>query len=157
MADTVEGRLAAAGFELPGKAAPPAANYCPFVKTGNLVFISGQLPMKNGEIQFKGLCGAEYTTEQAYKAAELCAINLIAQVREACDGDLSKVKRVVKLGGFVACGADFTEHPKVINGASDIMAKAFGPAGTHSRAAVGCSSLPFGVPVEVEGVFEISD
>ena len=100
--------------------------------------------------------GEDFTTEEAYEAAKLCGLNLIAQVKAACGGDLDKVKRVVRLGGFVNCTADFTDQPKVINGASDLMAEVFGDAGKHARAAVGVNTLPLGVAVEVEGVFEVA-
>ena len=152
---TIETRLAELGIELPGAAAP-AANYAPFVKTGNLVFVSGQIPVLNGELIHLGCLGDDMTVEQGYQAARLCGLNLIAQARQACGGDLDRVRRVVKLGGFVCCTAKFTDHPKVINGASDLMVEVFGPGiGAHARAAVGCPSLPLGVAVEVDGVFEV--
>jgi len=102
-----------------------------------------------------GKVGDDFTVEQATEAARICAINLIAQVKEACGGDLDRVKRVVKLGGFVNATPDFTQHPAVINGASNLMGDVFGDKGAHARAAVGCGSLPLGVPVEIEGIFEI--
>ena len=155
MSTSVEARLKELGIELP-EAPAPAANYVPFVQTGNLVIVSGQLPMVAGEIKSLGRLGNTLTVDDGYQAARICAINLIAQVKAACGGDLSKVKRVVRLGGFVNSTADFTDQPKVINGASDLMAEVFGDAGKHARAAVGVPGLPLGVSVEVEGIFEVS-
>ncbi len=155
MAGKVETQLKTLGITLP-EAIAPVANYVPFVKTGNLVFVSGQLPMKDGALQSKGQVGTEVSLPEASGAARLCAINLIAQAKAACDGDLDRIKRVVKLTGFVASGPDFTDHPKVVNGASDTMVEIFGDAGRHARAAVGSSSLPLGAAVEVEAIFEIT-
>ena len=155
MAATVEQRLLDMGVQLP-KPAAPAANYVPFVITGNLVFVSGQVTMLNGELQYVGTVGDDFSVEDGYQAARICAINLLAQLKEACGGDLGRVKQVVKLGGFVNCTADFTDQPKVINGASDLIAEAFGDAGKHARFAVGAPSLPLGVAVEVDGIFEIA-
>ena len=104
---------------------------------------------------YKGRLGENLTLDDGLASARLCALNLIAQLKAACDGDLDRVSRCVRLGGFVNCTPDFTDHPKVINGASDLMAEIFGEAGKHARAAVGCSSLPLGIAVEIEGVFEI--
>lgn len=151
---TIEARLSALGLTLP-EAAAPAANYVPYVQTGNLVVVSGQITMENGELKYVGRVGQDFTTEEAYAAAKLCGLNLIAQVKAACGGDLDRVKRVVRLGGFVNCTDDFTEQPQVINGASDLMAEVFGDAGKHARAAVGVNTLPLGVAVEVEGMFEV--
>ena len=153
--NNIDARLKELGIEIPAAPAP-AANYVPFVVTGNTVVVSGQLPMVAGEITSSGQCGDSVSVDEGYAAARVCAINLIAQVKAACDGDLSRVKRVVRLGGFVNSTPDFTDHPKVINGASDLMAEVFAEAGKHARAAVGVASLPFGVSVEVEGTFEIS-
>ncbi len=147
-------RLAELGIELP-QAPAPAANYIPFVVTGNLVFVAGQLPVLNGEVQFKGRIGENMDIDEGYQAARLCGLNLIAQAEAAAGGDLDKIKRVVKLGGFVSATPDFTDHPKVVNGASDLMADVFGEAGKHARFAVGAASLPLGVSVEVDGVFEL--
>ncbi len=155
MAGKVESQLKTLGITLP-EALSPVANYVPFVKTGNLVFVSGQLPMKDGTLQSKGLLGADVSVADAAAAARLCAINLIAQAKVACGGDLDRIKRVVKLTGFVASGPNFTDHPKVVNGASDTMVEVFGDAGRHARAAVGSSSLPLGAAVEVEAIFEIT-
>lgn len=153
MSGRIDARLKELGIALP-KAAAPAANYVPFVVTGNLVFVSGQLPFENGELKHKGIVGSSVSVEDAVKAARLCALNLIAQVKAAV-GDLDMVARVVKLNGFVASTASFTEQPKVVNGASDLMAEVFGDLGKHARAAVGVAALPLGVAVEVDGVFEI--
>ncbi|OEJ68094.1 RidA family protein [Magnetovibrio blakemorei] len=152
---TIDARLTELGLTLP-QAAAPAANYVPFVRTGNLVVISGQITLENGVLKYVGRVGEDFTTEQAYEAAKLCGLNLIAQLKAACDGDLDRVTRVVRLGGFVNCTADFTEQPKVINGASDLMAEVFGEKGKHARAAVGVNTLPLGVAVEIEGLFEIA-
>jgi enamine deaminase RidA (YjgF/YER057c/UK114 family) len=150
----IDQRLAAAGLTLPN-AATPIANYVPAVRTGNLLFISGQLPLKDGAVAMTGIVGAGVTPEQAAEAAKLCALNIISQAKTALNGDLDRVKRVVKLTGFVACTPDFGGHPQVINGASDIMVQVFGDAGRHSRAAVGAPSLPRNAPVEVEAVLEV--
>ena len=152
---TIDERLVAEGVTIPDAPAP-AANYVPFVKSGNLVYVSGQLPMVDGECRHLGRLGDDVDLEDGVKAARLCAINLLAQVKVACEGDLSKVSRVVRLGGFVAATPEFEQHPAVINGASDLMAVIFGEAGAHARAAVGVASLPRGVSVEVEGIFEVT-
>jgi enamine deaminase RidA (YjgF/YER057c/UK114 family) len=154
MAGQITTRLAELGIDLPEPSAP-AANYVPYVVSGNLVFVSGQLPVWNGDFRFIGKVGADFSLEEGIEAARLCGINLIAQARDAAAGDLDRIKRVVKLGGFVNAGPDFTDHPKVINGASDLMADVFGEAGKHARFAVGAVSLPLGVAVEVDGVFEL--
>ena len=156
MSGKVAARLEELGIDLPTPAAP-VASYVPFVKTGNLVIVSGQVTMDSGELRFVGKLGDDMSLEEGYEAARLCAVNLLAQLRVACDGDLDRVKRVVRLGGFVNCTDDFTDPPKVINGASDLMAQVFGDEiGAHARAAVGASSLPLGVATEVEGMFEIN-
>lgn len=150
----VSERLAALGLTLP-EAPTPAGAYTPCVQTGNLVFISGQISVAGSEAVL-GTVGAEVTVETAQDAARLCALNLMAHLSAHCGGDLDRVRRVVKLTGFVNATPDFTDHPAVINGASDLMTAVFGDAGRHARAAVGCASLPKGVAVEVEGVFEIA-
>ncbi len=154
MPSAIDQRLEALGIAL-ADAPAPAANYVPYVVTGNLVFISGQIS-RTDTLIITGKLGADFTEVQGYAAARTCAIALIAQLRAACLGDLDRVRRVVKLTGFVNATPDFTDHPKVINGASDLIAEVFGDAGPHARAAVGCVSLPLGVAVEVEGVFEIA-
>ena len=154
MSGKIDARLAELGITLPAPAAP-LASYVPYVEAGNLIIISGQITMENGEIRYPGKLGAEVSLDDGYQAARLCAVNLLAQLKTACAGDLDRVQRVVRLGGFVACTADFMDHPKVINGASDLMAEVFGDAGKHARAAVGAPSLPLNVSVEVEGMFLI--
>jgi enamine deaminase RidA (YjgF/YER057c/UK114 family) len=149
----IETRLAELGVTLPDAPAP-AANYVPFVTVGNLVHISGQISQDaNGLI--KGRLGADLAVEQGAEAAKRCAISLLAQLKKACGGDLSRVVRAVKLTGFVNSTADFTDQPKVINGASDFLVAALGEAGRHARSAVSAASLPLGVAVEIEGIFEI--
>jgi enamine deaminase RidA (YjgF/YER057c/UK114 family) len=148
-------RLSDAGLSLP-TAASPIANYVPAVRSGNLLFISGQLPLKDGKVAFEGHVGNTVSVEQGQEAAKLCALNLIAQAKAALGGDLDKVKRVVKLTGFVACLPAFGQHPQVVNGASDVMVLAFGDAGKHARAAVGAPSLPRNAAVEVEAIFEVT-
>ncbi len=155
MAGTIDARLAELGIDVP-EAAAPVANYVGFVQTGNLVFVSGQVTLKDGSPQYIGKLGDSISVEDGQAAARLCAINIIAQVKAACDGDLDRVQRVVKLGGFVNSTPDFTDQPKVINGASDLMVEVFGDKGRHARAAVSAGSLPLGVSVEVEAVVEIA-
>lgn len=150
----VKSRLAALGITLPTPAAP-VANYVGFVKSGNKVFVSGQLPIENGEVKYIGKVGSEVSAQDAQKAARLCAINLLAQMNVACDGDLERIARCVKLAVFVNGDADFTNHPVVANGASDLMVEVLGDAGKHSRAATGAGSLPRGVSVEIDAIFEI--
>ena len=148
-----ETKLAELGVTLPD-APPPAANYVPFVIVGDLVHVSGQI--SNGpQGQIKGRLGDSMTVEEGAAAARACAISLLAQVKAACGGDLDRLVRVVKLVGFVNSTPDFTDQPKVVNGASDFMVAALGDAGRHARSAVGVASLPFGVAVEVEGIFQI--
>lgn len=148
-------KLSAMGITLPEVAAP-AANYVGYVVSGNMVFISGQLPIEAGKMQAIGKVGKDFTAEQAQQTARLCGLNLLAQLKSACGGDLERVKRCVKLGVFVNSANDFTEQPKVANGVSDLMVDVLGEAGKHARAAVGVNTLPFGVAVEVDGVFEIA-
>lgn len=152
MANMIETKLAELGVTLPDAPAP-AANYVPYVISGDLIFVSGQISKDAGGL-ITGKLGAGFTVEEGQAAAKVCAINLLAQVKQALEGDLDRVTRVVKLSGFVNSTADFTDHPKVINGASDFIGEVFGPAGAHARAAVGTSSLPLGVAVEIEGIFE---
>ena len=163
MAGRIEARLAEMGIELPEPVAP-LAQYVPFVRTGNLLFVSGQLPTGADGLVTGQLTAADHAEDgvpapgsklaRAAEAAALCAVNLMAQAK-AATGDLDRVRRVVKLTGFVNCDGSFTQHPQVINGASSLIGSVFGEAGRHSRAAVGSSSLPLGAIVEVEGVFEI--
>jgi enamine deaminase RidA (YjgF/YER057c/UK114 family) len=149
--------LASLGIRLPTPA-KPVANYVGWVKAGNLVFVSGQLPLRDGELAVKGIMGNPVdgiSVDDAVGEARQCAINILAQVNAACEGDLSRVKQVVKLTGFVASTPTFTDHPKIINGASDVMVMVFGEAGKHTRAAVGVASLPMNACVEVEAVVEL--
>jgi enamine deaminase RidA (YjgF/YER057c/UK114 family) len=151
---TVEDRLSALGIALPQPVAP-VANYVPFVRSGALAHISGQISIDaSGGI--KGVVGEDVDLERAIAGARLCGINLIAQMKAACDGDLSRVKRVVKLGGFVQAGPDFFDIPKVVNGCSDLMVEAFGESGRHARSAVGVYRLPLNFAVEVDAVVEIA-
>ncbi|WP_372785667.1 RidA family protein [Phenylobacterium sp.] len=150
----IEDRLAAAGITLP-QPNPPVANYVPFVRQGDLIHISGQVSV-DGSGGIKGVVGEEVDAETARRAARLCAINLIAQMRAACEGDLDRVVRVVKLNGFVQAGPGFFAIPQVINGASDLMVEAFGDAGRHARSAVGVYRLPLNFAVEVDAVVAIS-
>lgn len=136
-------------------APPPAANYAPYVIEGNLVTVSGQVCFKDGDIAFTGRVGQDLSLEQGKQAARLCALNVLTQLREACGGDFTKVKRCVRLGVFVNAPDFFTEHPEVANGASDLIMEVFGDAGKHARAAVGCASLPRNTAVEVEAVFAL--
>ncbi len=154
MAGRVDQRLKDLGFTLP-VAASPIAKYVPAVRTGNLLFISGQLPLKDGQVALEGKVGDTVSLEQAVEAARLCAFNVIAQAKSAI-GDLDHVVRIVKLTGFVACVPGFAQHPQVINGASDVMVQVFGDIGRHARAAVGAPSLPHNAPVEVDAVFEVA-
>ena len=147
---TIDARIAELGITLP-EPAKAVANYVPFVQAGNLVHISGQLS-NDASGGVKGTVGADVTPEQANAAARLCGINLLAQIKAACDGDLSRVVRVVKLGGFVQAGPDFDAIPAVINGCSDLMVEVFGEAGKHARSAVGVPVLPLGSVVEVDAI-----
>lgn len=153
MTQDIEQKLAERGLDLP-EATAPLANYVPFVQSGNLVHVAGQVSMRNGEL-IKGKLGDNVSVEDGARAAERCALALLSQVRAACGGDLSRLKRVVKLVGFVNSTPDFVDQPKVINGASDLLVALLGDAGKHARSAVSAASLPFGVAVEIEGIFEI--
>jgi enamine deaminase RidA (YjgF/YER057c/UK114 family) len=153
MAGKYEERLAGMGIELPDAPAP-AANYVPYVISGDLVFVSGQI--SNGpDGLILGKLGENMDVEAGAAAAKACALGLVAQLKAACDGDLDRLDRVVKLGGFVNSTPDFTDQPKVINGASDFLVELFGDAGRHARAAVSAPALPLGVAVEIEGIFRI--
>ena len=155
MAGTIEQKLAAQGVVL-HEPASPVANYVGFVRTGNLLFVSGQVCADaEGKLIAKGKLGAGVNIEQGYHAAKGCGINLLAQVKAAL-GDLDKVVRVVRIGGFVNSAPDFLEAPKVLNGASDLMVEAFGDKGRHARTTVGVAALPSDAAVEVEAVFEVS-
>ena len=142
-------------IELP-EAKAPVGSYVATKIVGNLLYISGQISMNSKGELIKGKVGKDLTTDEAYKAAERCGLSIVAQVKKACNGDLSKIKSCVKLTGFVNSTEDFTEQPKVINGASDLIASIFAEAGMHTRAAVSANSLPLGVSVEVDAIFELN-
>jgi len=148
----IESRLAELGVTLPDAPAP-AANYVPYVQSGNLVFVSGQISMRDGAF-ITGKLGDDMATEEGAAAAKTCAIALLAQLKAACGGDIDRLVRVVKLTGFVNSTPDYTEQPKVINGASDFLVEALGDKGRHSRSAVSAAALPLGVAVEIEAIFE---
>ncbi len=152
---TPEQRLKELGIELPNPA-KPVANYVGWSKSGNLVFTAGQLPFENGMLTQTGVHGLDVTKEEGKTAARQAAINVIAQIREACGGDLSRVKRIVKLTGFVTSSHAFGDQPFVVNGASDLMVEVFGDIGRHARSAVGVASLPMNACVEVEAIVEIA-
>lgn len=153
MSKHLHARLKEMGIELPTPAAP-VASYVPFVISGNQLFISGQLPVKDGALM-KGCLGKNFSIEQGQEAARYCAISILAQANLALVGHLERIVRCVRLGGFVNSTPEFVDHPKVINGASDLIVGALSDAGKHARAAVGVSSLPFGAAVEVDAIFEI--
>ena len=155
MTDTIDGRLNAMGIILP-EAAAPAANYVPYVISGNLLYLSGQLPIKGGKIAVTGLVGSDVSLTEAQRAAELCAINILAQAKSALSGDLSRIVRVIKLNGFVASAPGFVEQHLVINGASNLIAGVLGDAGKHARAAVGMAALPLNAAVEIDAILEIA-
>ncbi len=155
MAGKIDARLAELGIELP-EAVAPVANYVPYVVVGNLIFTAGQITLVGTEMKYVGIVGEDFSIDEGYQAARLCGLNLLAHVRAACGGDLARVKRVVKLGGFVRCVPEFVDQPKVINGASDLMVEIFGDNGLHARFAVGATSLPLGAAVEVDSIFEIA-
>jgi len=150
----IEARLDELGLSVPS-APVPAANYIPWVRTGNLVYVAGQVPMKDGKFLWVGKVGREYTVEDAKEAARFVGLNVLSQLKTALDGDLDRLVRVVKLNGFVNCVEGFGHQPHVINGASELMIEVFGEAGRHARSAVGVAGLPFGVAVEIDGVFEV--
>ncbi|HXH10845.1 MAG TPA: RidA family protein [Alphaproteobacteria bacterium] len=149
----IEAKLKELGLELP-PTPRPAANYVGAVLTGNLLFISGHGPTKDGEIAYTGKVGKDLSIEQGYAAARLVALNCLASAKAAL-GDLDRIKRVVKLLGMVNCTEDFGDQPKVINGASDLLVQLFGETGRHARSAVGMQALPFGIAVEIEMIFEV--
>lgn len=155
MSSQVERRLHAVGLTVP-QVVVPLASYVPAVRTGNLVYTSGQLPMVEGELAAVGKVGAEISIDEAAELAKICALNAIAAVTSVID-DLDRVVRVVKVVGFVASAPDFTSQPAVINGASNLLKEAFGDSGVHARSAVGVAALPLGAPVEVEMIVEVAD
>jgi enamine deaminase RidA (YjgF/YER057c/UK114 family) len=155
MSGQIEARLKQLGIELP-QPATPVANYVPFTVSGNVVYVSGQLCQWNGELRYIGKLGVGISIADGRAAARLCALNIIAHLRVACGGDLDRVERVLRVGGFVNCTPEFADMPQVVNGASDLMVELFGDEGRHARAAVGMNSLPGGVAVEVEATVEIA-
>lgn len=155
MAGTVDKRLEELGITIPAAAAP-AANYLPYVVSGNLVFVSGQVPFKDGKVAFSGKVGGERDLDYGVEAARLCGLNCIAQIRQACGGDLDRVRRIVRVGVFVASAPGFNDQPKVGNGVSDMLVDIFGDRGRHARAAVGVNELPLDVTCEVEMIAEIA-
>ena len=149
-----EERLAALGLELP-VAAAPVANYVGYTVSGKTVYVSGQLPFKDGKLAVTGRLGAGVSIEDGYAAGRQCGLNILAHLKAACGGDLDRVSRVLRLGGFVNSTPEFTDAPKCVNGASDLMVAVFGDAGKHARAAVGVASLPAGAAVEVDAIVEL--
>jgi enamine deaminase RidA (YjgF/YER057c/UK114 family) len=154
MSAEIETRLTELGIVLP-QAVAPVANYVPYVVSGSMLYISGQLPMENGKVAVTGHVGKDVDVAGAQRAAELCAINILAQAKAAL-GDLGRIRRLIKINGFVASTPDFVEQHLVINGASNLLANALGEAGKHARAAVGMASLPFNAAVEIDAVIEIA-
>jgi enamine deaminase RidA (YjgF/YER057c/UK114 family) len=154
MAGRIEARLKELKVELP-QAAAPLANYVPTVRSGDLLFVAGQVCQWNGERRFIGKLGREISLEQGQEAARLCALNILAQAKNALGGDLDRIQRCVRLGAFVQCTEDYTQQPQVANGASNLIVEVLGDAGRHARAAVGVNALPGGVAVEVDAVFEV--
>ncbi len=154
MAGRIDTRLKELDIELPTPSTP-GANYVPFVRSGTLLFLTGQLSQWNGERRFVGKLGREWSVEQGREAARLCGLNLIAHLRTAAGGDLDRVRRCVRLAGYVNSTPDFLAQSQVMNGASDLFVDVFGDAGRHARMAVGVAALPYDVAVEVEGVFDV--
>lgn len=155
MSDAIESRLKELGITLP-QAATPAANYVPYTISGNLLYLSGQLPIEGGKIAVTGLLGQDVDVAAGSRAAELCAINILSQAKAALGGDLGRIVRILKLNGFVASVPTFTEQHLVINGASNLLANVLGDAGKHARAAVGMAALPLNAAVEIDAVIEIA-
>jgi enamine deaminase RidA (YjgF/YER057c/UK114 family) len=154
MPGIIDAKLAELGIAVPAAAAP-IANYIGYNIVGSMVVVSGQIPLVDGKIAVAGKVGAGVSIEQAQAAARICFVNLLAQLKAATGGDLDRVKRVVRLGGFIAAGPDFTQHALVMNGASDMAVAVFGEKGRHARTTIGVPSLPGDAAVEVEGMFEI--
>lgn len=154
MAGKIESRLAEMGIVIP-EPPVPVASYLPYVVTGNLVVVAGQVTLEDGQVKYVGRLGDDISLEEGEAATRLCALNVLSQVKAACSGDLDRVKQVVRLNAFFNSTPDFLDHPRVMNAASDLMAEIFGESGKHTRVGVGVSSLPLGVPVELDGVFEI--
>lgn len=154
MPGKIDARLAELGIALP-EPPLPVASYRPFVVSGNLAVIAGQVTFLDGKLRYVGRLGDTISVEEGEAATRLCALNVLAQLRAACGGDLDRVRQVVRLNAFFNCTPEFRDHPRVMNAASDLMAEIFGDSGTHTRVGVGVNSLPLGVPVELDGVFEI--
>lgn len=152
----IDAKLKELGLELP-EAATPAANYVPFIISGNLLSVSGQLCVWNGEIKYAGKLGKDFQVKDGQEAAKICALNIISHAKVACGGNLDKIKKCVRLGVFVNSTPDFTDQPAVANGASDLIVSIFAEKGKHSRAAVGVAQLPRNVAVEIEALFEIEN
>ena len=150
---SIQARLDELGIQLP-KVATPVAAYVPAVRVGDLIYTSGQLPIVDGKLQYTGVVGREVSLEEAQEAARICVLNALAATAQLA-GDLDRVEKIVKLNGWVACPAGFTDQPKVINGASELLGEIFGEAGKHARAAVGSVSLPLGAPVELELIVKL--
>lgn len=155
MSAEIAKRLESLGITLP-VAAAPAANYVPYVISGNILYLSGQLPMEAGKIAVTGIVDKDVALEDARRAAELCAINILAQASAALSGDLGRIRRLIKINGFVASAPDFTSQHLVINGASDLLVNVLGEAGKHARAAVGMAALPLNAAVEIDAMMEIA-
>ena len=154
MSSSIDKRLADLGVTLPAPGSP-AGNYVPFVTVGDLVFMAGQVAREAGKMKYTGKVGRDLSIEQGHAAARLCAVNLLSQLKAACGGDLDRVERCVRLGGFVNSPPDFLDHPKVVNGASDFIVEVFGERGQHARTAVGVAALPLDSAVEVEAIFQL--
>ncbi len=154
MAGRIDARLAEMGIDIPVPPIP-VASYLPYVVTGNLVVVAGQVTLEDGKVKYTGRFGESISIEDGEAATRLCALNVLAQLKAACDGDLDRVKQVVRLNAFFNATPEFLDHPRVMNVASDLMAEIFGEAGKHTRVGVGVASLPLGVPVELDGTFEI--
>ena len=150
-----EQQLRELGIELPPLRVP-TASYVPYTRSGNLLFVSGQICQLAGTVQFQGLVGSDLTVEEGRSAAQLCGLNLLTVAREACGGNLDKIARCLRLTGYVLAPSGFVDAPKVINGASDLMLKVFGEAGKHARTAIAVAGLPGNAAVEVEGIFELA-
>ncbi len=155
MAGEIEKKLQELGIALPAPM-PPIATYVPFVRSGDLLFVSGQIPAVDGKVAITGKVGDGVSVEQGQQAARICFINILVHLRAACGGDLDLVRQVVRLGGFIAAPAGFTQHALVMNGASDLAVAVFGPAGLHARTTIGVPSLPADAAVEVDGIFRIA-
>lgn len=154
MSSNIEKRLGEIGITLPPPGAP-GGNYVPYVVVGDLVYMAGQVAREAGKMKYTGKVGRDLSVEDGRAAARLCAVNLIAQLKGACGGDLDRVERCVRVGGFVNSPPDFTDHPQVINGASDLLVEVFGDRGRHARTAVGAAALPLDSAVEVEAIFQL--